>query len=549
MSTPTDLGNLRLAHRETGLQLSSSVSAITSDPLRFEGVITQKQKILHRPESDLPWISCGSNLCIVLHISADEEGTVSSLHNQALLGSVGEMLREAEFFSQLGLQLIVSIHPASESEQTNLIGTINIDLSYQRDGFDSRKPYHRLLRGVSHADFHPPKDTVTINIEEILFSFHFPHPRVQCKHKYQSLKQSQSSLQQSNLESFVQAQSNDDDMLENEIDNHSSSPGLLFAEDEDADFTEDLEMLDGSSSTRAYPQLPTPSTSQESQAPESAAPTDSKSSTPYSATTETAALLLIDTAIRQIICKKRLTGGFATRKDNLRVRLADIAPALFSPGYLAAAAQRSAFIPTIARALSTKIAMNAVDPGLRQKLARLQQPAGACAADVGGLANEPNERTSNEPAAKNNVDTPNDAPEQQRKLHDGITSRLWRMVQNGVFDPNAAKKLKPLASSQKRETGSFNATDEMLELETGPATPRDGAFGLLDDEENDQDLMFEDDINDDDSILEVDVDDDDDLLDELIPEPALEDDDLFGELGKGYGDEVLIRDDDEAAYE
>lgn len=100
-------------------------------------------------------------------------------------------------------------------------------------------------------------------------------------------------------------------------------------------------------------------------------------------------------------------------------------------------AERACFLPTISHALCHSLSKRARSAGLKEKLAKLQRMS----------------------TAHDGHDKP-DAEVFQKSFSELVTARLWKMIQQGVYKEDAARSLKPLAStSDTAATGD----QEMLE--------------------------------------------------------------------------------------
>ena len=96
MSVETCLGWLRLSYHKAGLQLKLTATAKASEPLPIETT----SSLDHNKESSIgayrPWVAGSNNLCLVLDVSASDEGLISILLEQDLIQLAGELLAEAE---------------------------------------------------------------------------------------------------------------------------------------------------------------------------------------------------------------------------------------------------------------------------------------------------------------------------------------------------------------------------------------------------------------------------------------------------------------------
>jgi len=134
-------------------------------------------------------------------------------------------------------------------------------------------------------------------------------------------------------------------------------------------------------------------------------------------------LALVDAGLRLAISdtSKRLGKDIRVRGAQRLKRLKDVAPALWSPGYLPSVADRAVFLPTISHALSTVASKASYDAGRQRKFAHL------CP------ANTDDKRSS-------------------------LSAQLlWRLLQEAAYPCKSAGRLKPL----------FDGTQTAVGLDTG----------------------------------------------------------------------------------
>ncbi|KAL2002376.1 hypothetical protein VTN02DRAFT_83 [Thermoascus thermophilus] len=112
--------------------------------------------------------------------------------------------------------------------------------------------------------------------------------------------------------------------------------------------------------------------------------------------------------------------GIARTSAECVRNLSDIAPAVFSPGYRDAVSQRACFVPVIAKTLTSMLNKTS-SQSLQRRLSALQGLAISQYGDnlTCGASNTPDTRSM-------------------------IKCLLWRILQKGVYRPQAARKLSPL---------------------------------------------------------------------------------------------------------
>ncbi|KAI9761620.1 MAG: hypothetical protein M1835_008147 [Candelina submexicana] len=179
------------------------------------------------------------------------------------------------------------------------------------------------------------------------------------------------------------------------------------------------------------------------------------------------AVHLTDAALRNLICNRPLrTAPGIKVKRNLTARLADLAPVLWSPGYLPAIAQRAHFIPTIAQAMAS-ISTRAHSSTLRDKLMT-----------ISALAPSPILKTP-----RSEISVTGSSSVDRQAISTVLKARFWRIMQQKLFDPSAAKRLSPLKVSETAETQSAFGKYDTEEMLVEDVTESQDAFTQLADEE------------------------------------------------------------------
>ncbi|MCJ1475222.1 hypothetical protein MMC13_003883 [Lambiella insularis] len=139
-----------------------------------------------------------------------------------------------------------------------------------------------------------------------------------------------------------------------------------------------------------------------------------------------ASFSFIDTAFRQILCEKpvRYVPGIKLKSMSPGPKLAEICPALFSPGYLRAMSHRSRFLSTIAQSMSST-SRRAKSDTLKSTFAHLLQSTSSGLPTNIASSSAARQAASQAPISK-------------------LEARLWLLTQKKVFDPVAAWRLKPI---------------------------------------------------------------------------------------------------------
>ncbi|PGH22955.1 hypothetical protein AJ80_03004 [Polytolypa hystricis UAMH7299] len=144
-------------------------------------------------------------------------------------------------------------------------------------------------------------------------------------------------------------------------------------------------------------------------------------------------LNLLDTAFRRLFsnCLSRALPGISTSHVSHPTALAELSPCLFSPGYKLDISQRACFIPMIAKGMASLL-NNSLSPLTASKFDQLK-------------------RTYEQ---RYQAGEENAIPEDTRAM---LKCFLWTTMQQGLFNPEAARKLSPLTAGH---TSSHPETEE-----------------------------------------------------------------------------------------
>ncbi|KAI9664576.1 MAG: hypothetical protein M1821_006022 [Bathelium mastoideum] len=490
MAVETHLGWVRLSHQDAGLELVLNATAKASAALPIEAYTFSGRSNV-KPDDGIPaWVSRGNDLRLVLALSAGDDHLVSVLREQSLLQSLGELLNGAELFRQLNLRAHLSIHPHNMlgSDSKISLGRIQINIMHDRATIDSNKPYHQLLKFIPLADVRTPAKTRIITLEEVYISIRLANirqrirSRISHRNPNNDFEKNDTSATKEELCPERCIKPEDHDMLDGEnlgqdirLRGTSSSAYIL-----DGDRFGDLEMLDSLPSVPIERPVGAPAATQVllaqrcTQHPPISSHDDAELPTTETSVHSIHAQHLVDAAVRMTLSKKpgKLARGIKHVGGNFPARLSDIAPGLFSPGHLAALSQRAVFIPTISRALTTKISENAVSPSLKAKLAHLAF-CNPCSA-------RPQVRRGS---------AVNDGAASQ-SIHDVLETRIWRVAQAALQNPADARPLKPITNSHY-EKHSFGADGgNMLEPVVTPSCGCES--DMLEDGDEDGEMLSDD---------------------------------------------------------
>lgn len=111
----------------------------------------------------------------------------------------------------------------------------------------------------------------------------------------------------------------------------------------------------------------------------------------------------------------------------LLTTLMTLSPFLFSPGYKELVGHNSKYLPTLSNALCSSLVRNVQGPGLRRKLLLLSNSGISDVQDGGHTGIEGS----------------------VERMTSVVQGKVWRMIQNGLFDSRAAKKLRWIDPSTK----------------------------------------------------------------------------------------------------
>ncbi|KAK8166060.1 hypothetical protein BC567DRAFT_232622 [Phyllosticta citribraziliensis] len=190
-------------------------------------------------------------------------------------------------------------------------------------------------------------------------------------------------------------------------------------------------------------------------------------------TSETIASL-VDTVLYYSICEKapKQKGGVKVKSDDMKMKLASIAPALWSPDFLKTVSERAPFISTIAHTLSSPLLMQAKSPGLREKLSELQ--------------------SLHHPTPHSSPSTSEPIPSSQGTLFQSVSVNLWKLLQRELYDPGAARRIRPLKTENVHNIDTSNDDDLLPEFSNSSIFDSNGVQGFerLDDAEYEYDAFL-----------------------------------------------------------
>ncbi|KAK1065632.1 hypothetical protein LTR12_000317 [Friedmanniomyces endolithicus] len=457
-----DLGRLDLVSTTSGLRLELSSRAQFTTPAEDES--TEARIATPSPDekdSERLWIERANNFRLVLGLRL-EDGLYAETKDH-VLATLADRIRHAELWRQLCLWVTSVETTASDATGLSLV---TISLAHcERDTAQRRKRVHKLGVGVPFYHVRPPAGVRTRALESIYLAMDVAlsakHKRLKLSDTFQP--QVHTSLSQSTAGRGLE--DDFDDLCGS--DSESDFDDLLFDDYESPEDTGTCKLFCLSASPAidirtACLSIPAAPLKRSSSLTNSEPATNSH--------TEAGSILaLVDAGLRLAISdtSKRLGKDIRVQGGQRFERLKDVAPALWSPGYLPSVADRAVFLPTISHALSTVASKASYDAGLQRKLAEL------CP------ANTDDQRSS-------------------------LSAQLWRLLQEAEYPGKSAGRLQPL----------FDGTQTAVGLDTGGPETFDPSRDL-----HEQFVEYDDELSDfEESSLHDYLVYDEDLLDSMLQE-------------------------------
>ncbi|OCK85334.1 hypothetical protein K432DRAFT_400307 [Lepidopterella palustris CBS 459.81] len=512
MPTTAELGQLVLSYPKAKLQLALVASITTSASHElFDFPEVSLQDHLKVLTSRSAWISRGNGLNLVLQLKV--EGQSLGQEDTEKLAST---LSTADFWSQLHLRASLPVIHADPHATINDGSRIQLDIFHSRTNLDlQNQPSHHICFGVPFADVKPPAGTTVLALQSVHLAIEISKTKSRPQNKKQ--RYPDGARKHRHIESDIPGPIEYDGWFCSQEEQVSQlSPGH-----DDAMLLDQIDSLEGpfislktddetpalflrQSSSMSNPRKRSATLEEIDHILEQPAAIDLKSVTE-----------LVDAALRMTICKQplKISSSIRPNKSNFVARLSEVAPSLWSPDYLPAVSQRAYLLPILSHALSHSIYSNTRSTILKSKLHRLSN------------RRDYQWEQQHEQLSKTIMDSSN--ADRRNRL---ISAELWHFLQSALFDPSAARRLKPLKQPGD-EVEAFPETDKLL-TEQIPPTQVLGFDFFSDDE----DLVdFNDGFCNDDSDTDIFVDSIEDSLTNLKVEP------LGGhDVDSGCVDEVLL---------
>ncbi|KAF2794658.1 hypothetical protein K505DRAFT_360864 [Melanomma pulvis-pyrius CBS 109.77] len=380
-----------------------------------------KQALLSLLFSGDTWVGRGQGMHFVLELTVNGEPL-----GRTDLDSLAKQIVNAPVWSQLNMCPSLSMDEMRDGTVLLDDGKLRINIKHvQGDTNIEPKPCHRIFSSVPFADVVPPKGVPNLGLSSIRFAMEFI--KIQRPPKTTRSKQTKKSDRIDTPNTNIE---------ESEIINPRKVPLTYETEDTDDDDDdilsyEDALLHEGDEASNQIPVTARPEAAHgvsiQNKKKRKRPLTDPRfelASTEPPSLLELAELeMLTDAAMRLAVCNilpKRAT-GLKARANTFIGGLADIAPTLWSPGYLPAFSQRSHFLPIISRSLGRATSGRAKTLSLHDKIARLI----ACS-PINGL----------NPLRQNHLMN-ND----EKNITKSLNAQLWMHTQRNIFIKTASRPL------------------------------------------------------------------------------------------------------------
>ncbi|KAK8158669.1 hypothetical protein IWX90DRAFT_7211 [Phyllosticta citrichinensis] len=458
MSQTLDLGQLCLSVSKANLQLTSQATITASlQNTALTDVATLSSVLAERSG----WVRRGQGLHLALDICVNGKPLDCQQSHH-----VANSICNAELWKQLQFRPTLPVSPLDNREELSSIG---INLAHSNVECESQER-HRLATGASIADVQPPDGVHVVLLEQVILKVEISPIRqrkVQRKkhHGARRLENSQTQVSET-PESEIDLISMDDVGEEEDFEIVSDDSMLL-------DSPEDYPMTYSSETVGSHRRRSTSKTTRVDSGISMEVEDEGLREKDGALSSETIASL-VDTVLYYSICEKapKQKGGVKVKSDDMKMKLASIAPALWSPDFLKTISERAPFISTIAHTLSSPLLMQAKSPGLREKLSELQQ--------------------LHHPIPHSSLSTSDPMPSSQGTLFQSVSVNLWKLLQRELYDPGAARRIRPLKTENDHSLGMSNDDDLLPEFSNDSIFDSSGVQGFerLDDAEYEYDAFL-----------------------------------------------------------
>ncbi|KAI9712619.1 MAG: hypothetical protein M1812_006799 [Candelaria pacifica] len=400
------------------------------------------------------WATRGVGLQLAIKVFIDGKHLADPEQRTFLIEGLGVALQKAELWKQLRLRTSLSL-PSLQAGLHSTTPDIVIQL-HHAEGPGKVEPVPKRRAAYSSTyieDVLPPFGVPSVGLESINLTLHFyPSESRNVGSKNKKAKAVKVNRLQE-VFPLTKDEENDDILLSD--DECFSQPILPTGRTQRFDFNEPdherkwssqptgslgfVSLLDDSVEDfkpllldKPYPSQDPPLQNDISNSPTLKRRAEDKATDPTPPPLQLQeAIQLTDAALRNLICNKplQIAPGIKVNieKESPNTKLADLAPALWSPGYLPAIAQRSHLIPTTAQTMAS-LSTQARSSRLRDKLSA-----------IGNLAFSPIIKIPNTETTTSQSSTVT-----SQAISKVLKARLWRMMQQSLYDPKAARRLHPL---------------------------------------------------------------------------------------------------------
>ncbi|KAK8180478.1 hypothetical protein IWZ00DRAFT_518093 [Phyllosticta capitalensis] len=493
MPQTLELGQLCLSIPKAKLQLTSETT-ITASPSSPNLASTLAERSA--------WVRRGQGLHLALDVRLDGAPLDCEQSHQ-----LANSICDAALWKHLQLRATLPVPQHDAREESN---SIRINLAHLDVDARQEKSRHRISSGAFIADIQPPEGVHQISLEQVKLNVDISPLRASPRRKIRRTKNPQprrdnstgptghGHSQVNNLDGTSDADFEDytcmdsPDEAELEFELVSDNDSMIL------DLPEECMIVDPVESGGCDRNVQTSKAVRVDSGISMECQGEGVAQNIGALSTGTIASL-VNIALYYSICDKapKQKGGVKVKSDNMKMKLASIAPALWSPGFLKTISERAPFVSTISHTLSGPLLMNARSSVLREKLARLHNTS------YTGLS------------------TGDATPSCRSSLYDSMSVNIWNLVQRELYDPGAARRLWPLESNHSKDAAALTQDDDDL-LQELWADSHEIVAG-----NEDEDYGFEDmdeymDLEDD-AFLGVETDSEDDEFD-LLHEPDFSDD-------------------------
>ncbi|KAL1968810.1 hypothetical protein VTN77DRAFT_1171 [Rasamsonia byssochlamydoides] len=421
MPRTIDLGLNTFSAPKSKQCLLSKASATFLLPKEPAVLPTDLEQIL---DSRSIWIVKGRDLTLDIYIEGpcDGLGAMFTFLNHSV-----DLLKEAKLWSDLGLVASTKSYECKPNSDHTM--TLRLSLTVQEDFKRIIKEIHgkvpRSIRRRIFVDPQPPPGIATVELSNIQIFLGYHSSTSKCVTHIDSFGMNES------LEDSSMAAS--DDVERPESDNRSPTPWSGFP-------------------------ASTPSTSSPSYSPFTPELHPSGTEAVFRHPPVGVSVIkanavaggddcqlhrLLDCAIRNWISSNpsKVAHGIEQLNPRGALKLSDIAPSVFSPGYHDSIRQRAGFIPVVAKSIASIVNKSASED-IRQKVSSLKSHF-----------------------EENYEGTPTHSPPSEAlDLRSMVKCLLWTSLQKGVYDPKAARKLSPITLAGSRREDDSSMLEDQFSL-------------------------------------------------------------------------------------